>query len=761
MRLSSSLEHREEALPFIDTITLPSKSRLCKECQQWDDPDYPFKSRLDLSLSREFVSLESLQTRECVVCRIVYALAETKLHYIVSNAPKPSNAKIWIGAVFRIPLGDPVKSCRNRGQADQSLVQASSQRQNPIKCVLYIQVHEDPLNTPVPELKLDWHSCSQPTFGVPLTLSYSRLERRLIGIGVWHQKFIDVPLIKSWVIACEQEHPSASKFEPGRHLQGFKLIDIENLRVVEAPEPARFIALSYTWKDPAHDKGLQLLQGNAARLQQIGSLELSNLSDVIADAIKLCSDLGERYLWVDRLCITQDDPRSKHAQIKAMDQIYGAATFTLVAAVSESSISGLPGARGRPRTSFLFNQSREFHLESGEIGSNFHITVDQSPWNSRGWTFQERVLSPKCLYVTDHQVYFTCENATFQEELGRVPTRALVRPLRASTISDIHKVQSQYGYLDYVCHYTNRKLSYETDILSAFAGIENVLRAQLDTSFYFGLPERYLTTALLWQPAGRGRLRQGVSNIPSWSWAAWSGPVKFGESRMVVDSVDIGPLVKFYLQDENRSLRPLKVREDWFGYADSCEFNRSSKTEFCLPIKTGKAYLPLGTTTETIWSNCPHNPLETLTHSFLDADSVALARKNPGSLVFNTTVSDLLMRKRDHSGGTENIMPLYLCDGSNCKIGSIDLHTEMIGMIQMEKRYPVIVLSAGILPKDKRRNLWWAQRLEDHDPEESPWLLKVMVVERQNGLSRRLGIGSIETRLWHQAKPRWETVVLV
>lgn len=36
-----------------------------------------------------------------------------------------------------------------------------------------------------------------------------------------------------------------------------------------------------------------------------------------------------------------------------------------------------------------------------------------------------------------------------------------------------------------------------------------------------------------------------------------------------------------------------------------------------------------------------------------------------------------------------------------------------------------------------------------------------MLGEECNGLSRRLGVGSVETKLWRHAKPRWETVVLV
>jgi hypothetical protein len=55
--------------------------------------------------------------------------------------------------------------------------------------------------------------------------------------------------------------------------------------------------------------------------------------------------IGERYLWVDSLCIVQDDPQEKHGQIANMDAIYGNAILTINAAAGQDANAGLPGVR--------------------------------------------------------------------------------------------------------------------------------------------------------------------------------------------------------------------------------------------------------------------------------------------------------------------------------------------------------------------------------------------------------------------------------
>ena len=62
------------------------------------------------------------------------------------------------------------------------------------------------------------------------------------------------------------------------------------------------------------------------------------LPRTIRDAIHLTQLLGEKYLWIDALCIKQDDAEFKTARILEMDQIYTASALTIIAARKKGSV---------------------------------------------------------------------------------------------------------------------------------------------------------------------------------------------------------------------------------------------------------------------------------------------------------------------------------------------------------------------------------------------------------------------------------------
>lgn len=115
-----------------------------------------------------------------------------------------------------------------------------------------------------------------------------------------------------------------------------------------------------------------------------------------------------RYLWVDALCIVQDSEKDKHKQIDRMDGIYSSALLTIVAASGKHADDGLAGiSRAR-------KISQRVELVDGlmfalPLPDHMSLESDRSLfWNSRGWTYQEKVLSKRLLVFTDYQVYFKC-----------------------------------------------------------------------------------------------------------------------------------------------------------------------------------------------------------------------------------------------------------------------------------------------------------------------------------------------------------------
>ncbi|KAL1636897.1 hypothetical protein SLS56_000992 [Neofusicoccum ribis] len=111
------------------------------------------------------------------------------------------------------------------------------------------------------------------------------------------------------------------------------------------------------------------------------------VSQTVKDAIGLVPLLGERYLWVDALCITQDDERTREYLVKNMAAVYANATLTIVAADSIDANSGLRGLKGisKPRNNLCV-----FDLPDGtRLNRPSEGGLGDTEWNMRGWTFQE------------------------------------------------------------------------------------------------------------------------------------------------------------------------------------------------------------------------------------------------------------------------------------------------------------------------------------------------------------------------------------
>jgi hypothetical protein len=109
----------------------------------------------------------------------------------------------------------------------------------------------------------------------------------------------------------------------------------------------KYLALSYVWGGPPEVK---LERRNKDAMARPGALAAESLPNTVSDSMLLAKSLGFRHLWIDALCILQDDNEDKQIQIDAMSQIYGFAFLTVVAASSSGVNGGLPGLRPGTRS---------------------------------------------------------------------------------------------------------------------------------------------------------------------------------------------------------------------------------------------------------------------------------------------------------------------------------------------------------------------------------------------------------------------------
>ncbi|KAH8602078.1 heterokaryon incompatibility protein-domain-containing protein, partial [Bisporella sp. PMI_857] len=216
---------------------------------------------------------------------------------------------------------------------------------------------------------------------------------------------VDWDIVREWLKHCEENHVSQDH-GPSLLPKGFRLIDVKRRKVIIAPQKCKFAALSYVWGYNPDPTKLLATKSTIQNLSEDGAIQDSKLPPTISDALEICRSLNQEYLWVDRLCIVQDDNEHKMAQIEAMNNIYTSATITIVQASGDDMESSLPGVV-MPRSSI----QGQIDILGMRITSILPKTTNfsyRSSWSKRGWTYQEAALSKKKLVITDLEVIFDC-----------------------------------------------------------------------------------------------------------------------------------------------------------------------------------------------------------------------------------------------------------------------------------------------------------------------------------------------------------------
>ncbi|KAL8709262.1 MAG: hypothetical protein Q9220_006005 [cf. Caloplaca sp. 1 TL-2023] len=400
---------------------------------------------------------------------------------------------------------------------------------------------------------------------------------------------ISPDLLRTWIMTCNDSHSLCKtiKHEWGlEHLTGprsLRYVDTINmcLRWRHWYDLAEHVALSYVW---GGSQGLQLLKSNQKQLFVKGALKNTwdNIPAVIRDAIELVRDLNSEneekkiYLWVDQLCIIQDDPTDKATQVQQMNQTYFRSIGTLIAA--EGSHSNLPLSRHNCH-SFSPQHTHQRDSASGQMIKNIQglrllaalpgsaDSLSNSKWSTRAWTLQESVLSHASIEFGKNQVIFRCASEVFREDFvaevtkegfgdmnstGRKWTNSQAWERRVVPTEDRDWPMTFNMYAELVEGYTGRAMTYPTDILPAFQGISQVFHAIAGWKVLNGLIEDVIDFSLLWRPNGEIKRRfsqngdpnqPGHDNLhmrlPTYSWCAWLGPMTY-----MPQSFDIKTFIK-------------------------------------------------------------------------------------------------------------------------------------------------------------------------------------------------------------------------
>ncbi|KAK5995061.1 hypothetical protein PT974_03454 [Cladobotryum mycophilum] len=348
-----------------------------------------------------------------------------------------------------------------------------------------------------------------------------------------HPDWINIDDLRTWVRSCDEKHGASCAPSPDLTGRPEWLIDVCDNCIVPAESHHRYLALSYVWGQVS---AAETTLANVSGMRQPGSLSPLNnkfiVPKTIQHAMGLVRLLSERYLWVDRFCICQDDEASKHSQINNMGGIFANAHVTIIAANGWDADHGLRGIKGVTEPRQISPNFDHDYMESLQPFSTI--------WYHRGWTFQELFFSKRKIFFQYQVAVWECSCSLWHEGTGltgHVPTsndgagnHSSVRSMSPWGISQIPKEPDLQLYFRIVGHYNDRKLSFPEDGYRAFLGVITALTPIFPGGFIWGLPVTSFAESLLWVPLQQGKRRmpkktQTSDQLPSWSWVGWEGPV--------------------------------------------------------------------------------------------------------------------------------------------------------------------------------------------------------------------------------------------
>ena len=494
-----------------------------KEANSWKSwsKTYPIKESRSEDVSITLGSIKSLNSRadECEFCNLIIETLTRKY----AQADKREG-----GGVRTTSEGTPIKvdgkymSCRLERESFY-VVKARKGAKRPsygyksMQAIFHLAIRFDPdpwkeVEHEFPELRF------QPTW--PLSPTNVRPS---IALGRGVPDTLDVDLLKQWVSTCESRHGDAChnpKWLGEQHqLEFLRVIDVQDKCIVDAPPDCRYFALSYVWgKRPEEEEAALLLSPSTnetiEELREKGGIVLKKLPKTIADTITFMAAINERFLWVDAFCIIQNNPLDLARQTGKMDLVYAAAAVTIVAAGRLDAYTGLPGVLTRAEA---ISQKRVNVLSTLAImpllTQSASRSLPRTKWASRGWTYQEYLLSRRSLIFLCDQVFWTCEKDTFMEEAVFEPENKgwlytcsrpnyLTVDMGTNPIFGERRVAAGFGIgalPDLVQTYSEREFSFSSDMGPALEGIANRYEIVNGVRLHWGLACGQFEHGLTWK----------------------------------------------------------------------------------------------------------------------------------------------------------------------------------------------------------------------------------------------------------------------
>lgn len=484
---------------------------------------------------------------------------------------------------------------------DTITIARQHESQTTLSVAIYADLDEDDivLDLFVPEGKESGHALIGSSVNMRTVLSTSLGEESL-------QK------VTSWIDECDEGHSNCNfdmlpmptrVINVGLDGETPFLMDTEG-------ETEWYATLSYCWGITPQVKTTK------ARLEQFKeALPMEELSLVAKDAIALCQGLSIPYLWIDALCIVQDDEEDWLREAGRMCDVYASSYLTIAAAGTSDNTDGIFQdqwfGEDERMTGFPFRGNEVFakvspykeHL-GHPLGLNFEeqyadrleekswlLRPQDLPLIQRAWTVQERILSRRVIYYTREELWWECDSAWhcecgFADEEKYPAGEGHAEHLKNMTatqdanrgafdwLRDPHRKvpmtldDAYHKWCTIITMFAAGGLTYAKDKLPALSGLAQQFkrmlqdRFDLEDEYFAGMWRHNIERQLLWIMSGHVTAPKPLSPrplgtfAPTWSWMSVNGNVHFTSDER---DMDFKP--RFRILEVSTEL----VGEDWAG----------------------------------------------------------------------------------------------------------------------------------------------------------------------------------------------------
>lgn len=357
---------------------------------------------------------------------------------------------------------------------------------------------------------------------------------------------------KTWLNSCETSHgnecrPTKRRL-PKRLLDtrpGYPLRLLASKDIERHEEWVRYATLSYSW-----GASLPFKTTMANEKQHMGGIREDLLPRTFRHAIKLVRSLEIPYLWIDSLCIVQDDPLEWQSEASYMEDYYSGSTLTIAATDALDSNGGCfpedddsiefgsascinecsktpfqsestSKERQQQHPSYPNAQVFSYTCQTGDTNTASNIMVRlqyshprsirrRAHLSTRGWVLQEQILSHRTVHCMKSEIYWECRC------LLKTQSNQRYGPVRASDVGH-SKAHFTSMWPEWVEDYSRRDFTIPSDRSRAFAGISSYYQSNMIQEPILGLTPDSFARDLSWARAGPNR-GPGISGAPSWTW---------------------------------------------------------------------------------------------------------------------------------------------------------------------------------------------------------------------------------------------------